>query len=86
MADIYQGIVLLSICSLLTDPNPDDPLVPEIANAYKTDRPGYDRAAREWTRKYASKFQSIQFAKRKPAKCNKRDIWVLIGLTNSFGC
>lgn len=23
--------VLLSICSLLTDPNPDDPLVPEIA-------------------------------------------------------
>jgi ubiquitin-conjugating enzyme E2 D len=26
---LYQ--VLLSICSLLTDPNPDDPLVPEIA-------------------------------------------------------
>ena len=23
--------VLLSVCSLLTDPNPDDPLVPEIA-------------------------------------------------------
>ena len=23
--------VLLSICSLLTDPNPEDPLVPEIA-------------------------------------------------------
>lgn len=30
--------VLLSICSLLTDPNPDDPLVPEIAHIYKTDR------------------------------------------------
>jgi len=29
---------LLSICSLLTDPNPDDPLVPEIAHIYKTDR------------------------------------------------
>jgi ubiquitin-protein ligase len=28
--------VLLSICSLLTDPNPDDPLVPEIAHIYKT--------------------------------------------------
>eukprot|EP01041_Mallomonas_annulata_P008959 gene8959-18543_t len=27
--------VLLSICSLLTDPNPNDPLVPEIAN-YRT--------------------------------------------------
>uniref|UniRef100_A0A2K6ELS6 E2 ubiquitin-conjugating enzyme n=1 Tax=Propithecus coquereli TaxID=379532 RepID=A0A2K6ELS6_PROCO len=35
--------VLLSICSLLCDPNPDDPLVPEI----------YNRIAREWTQKYA---------------------------------
>ncbi|OMH84395.1 Ubiquitin-conjugating enzyme E2 4 [Zancudomyces culisetae] len=47
--------VLLSICSLLSDPNPDDPLVPEIANLYKTDRTKYDNLAREWTRKYASK-------------------------------
>ncbi|XP_022855201.1 ubiquitin-conjugating enzyme E2 5A-like isoform X1 [Olea europaea var. sylvestris] len=30
--------VLLLICSFLTDPNPDDPLVPEIAHMYKTDR------------------------------------------------
>ncbi|KAB0379008.1 hypothetical protein FD755_010586 [Muntiacus reevesi] len=29
--------VLLSICSLLCDPNPDDSLVPEIARIYKTD-------------------------------------------------
>jgi hypothetical protein len=36
--------VLLSICSLLTDPNPDDPLVPEIAHIYKTDRCGSQRA------------------------------------------
>jgi len=47
------GIVLLSICSMLTDPNPDDPLVPEIAHVYKTDRPRYESTAREWTRKYA---------------------------------
>uniref|UniRef100_A0A8B9D4E2 Ubiquitin conjugating enzyme E2 D3 n=1 Tax=Anser cygnoides TaxID=8845 RepID=A0A8B9D4E2_ANSCY len=33
--------VLLSICSLLCDPNPDDPLVPEIARIYKTDRDKY---------------------------------------------
>ncbi|KAL4762882.1 putative glutaryl-CoA dehydrogenase [Aspergillus foveolatus] len=45
--------VLLSICSMLTDPNPDDPLVPEIAHVYKTDRPRYEATAREWTRKYA---------------------------------
>ena len=45
--------VLLSICSLLCDPNPDDPLVPEIARIYKTDRDKYNELAREWTRKYA---------------------------------
>lgn len=45
--------VLLSICSLLCDPNPDDPLVPEIARIYKTDREKYNELAREWTRKYA---------------------------------
>ena len=48
--------VLLSVCSLLTDPNPDDPLVPELAHIYKTDRSRYDATAREWTRKYASKY------------------------------
>lgn len=42
--------VLLSICSLLCDPNPDDPLVPEIARFYKTDRDKYNELAREWTR------------------------------------
>lgn len=46
-------VVLLSICSMLTDPNPDDPLVPEIAHVYKTDRSRYESTAREWTRKYA---------------------------------
>lgn len=45
--------VLLSISSLLTDPNPDDPLVPEIAKVYKTDRLKYEQTGREWTRKYA---------------------------------
>ncbi|XP_066377609.1 ubiquitin-conjugating enzyme E2 5B-like [Miscanthus floridulus] len=38
--------VLLSICSLLTDPNPDDPLVQEIAHMYKTDRAKYKSTAR----------------------------------------
>ena len=54
---------------MLTDPNPgkfhpitvlifivffsDDPLVPEIAHVYKTDRARYEATAREWCRKYA---------------------------------
>lgn len=46
--------VLLSICSLLTDPNPDDPLVPEIAKIYKTDKVLYNKMAKEWTNKYAT--------------------------------
>ncbi|CAM6032541.1 unnamed protein product [Sphagnum compactum] len=46
-------LVLLSICSLLTDPNPDDPLVPEIAHMYKTDRAKYEATARNWSQKYA---------------------------------
>ncbi|KAK9039861.1 hypothetical protein V6N11_015047 [Hibiscus sabdariffa] len=46
--------VLLSICSLLTDPNPDDPLVPEIAHMYKTDRNKYETTARSWTQKHGS--------------------------------
>ena len=46
--------VLLSICSLLTNPNPDDPLVLDIANQYKNNRVAYDMTAREWTQYYAT--------------------------------
>jgi ubiquitin-conjugating enzyme E2 D/E len=45
--------VLLSISSLLTDPNPNDPLVPEIAHQYKTNRSAFEATARDWTTKYA---------------------------------
>lgn len=45
--------VLLSITSLLNDPNPDDPFVPEIANLYKQDRAAYEERARAWTMEYA---------------------------------
>ncbi len=45
--------VLLSICSLLDDPNPDDPLVADIAEQYKNERALYDITARQWTLQYA---------------------------------
>jgi len=45
--------LLLSICSLLSDPNPADPLMPEIAREYLQNRPLYDTNAKEWTRKFA---------------------------------
>ena len=44
---------LLSICSLLTDAEPNDPLVPEIAHLYKINRAEFDKKARECTKKYA---------------------------------
>lgn len=46
--------LLLSICSLMDDPNPDDPLVPDIAQLYKTNRSKYNVTAQEWTIAYAS--------------------------------
>ena len=46
--------VLLSISSLLTDPNPDDPLVPDVAHLHKRDRKKFYDTAREWTRMYAT--------------------------------
>ena len=47
-------LVILSILSMICDPNPDDPLVPEIARLYKTDRKKYEQTAKEWTLKYAT--------------------------------
>ena len=37
----------------MTDPNPDDPLVADIARIYKADREKYNANAKEWTEKYA---------------------------------
>ena len=45
--------VLLSISSILCDPNPHDALVPSIAKMYLKDRSTYNSIARAWTRKYA---------------------------------
>mmetsp|Transcript_10808 Transcript_10808/g.12366 ORF Transcript_10808/g.12366 Transcript_10808/m.12366 type:complete len:160 (+) Transcript_10808:128-607(+) len=45
--------ILLSLCSLLVDPNPDDPLVPDIAEQYVNDLPSYNKTAKEWTHKFA---------------------------------
>ncbi len=45
--------VLLSISSLLTDPNPEMHMVPEIAHIFNKNRPLFEANAREWTLKYA---------------------------------
>ncbi|KAI0319702.1 ubiquitin-conjugating enzyme/RWD-like protein [Amylostereum chailletii] len=45
--------VILSLSSLLTDPNPADPLVPSIAAEYLRNRVVHDETARNWTSLYA---------------------------------
>ena len=45
--------VVLSISALLADCNPDDPLVPEIANLYKNNRELHDTTVKNWVDKFA---------------------------------
>ena len=45
--------LLLSICSLLTDPNPNNPFDTKIASMFKKDRKAYNAKAKEWTREFA---------------------------------
>merc|ERR1712228_1049154 len=49
--------ILLSLCVLLSEPNPYDPLVADIAELYLMNRLVHDRTARAWTERYA---QSIK--------------------------
>ena len=47
--------VLLSIQSLLAEPNPEDPLNNEAANDWKKNKKGAEKKAAEWTLKFAKK-------------------------------
>ena len=51
--ELFVSNVMLAICALLTDPNPEDPLVPEIARIFTSDRVKYNELAKEFTKKYA---------------------------------
>ena len=46
--------VLLSISSLMDDPNPNDPLVPEIADLFIKDKELFKKRAKEYTMRYAT--------------------------------
>lgn len=45
--------ILLSIQALLGAPNPDDPLAPDVAKAWKEDEKAAVETARQWTKQYA---------------------------------
>lgn len=46
--------LLISLQSFLVDPNPRDPLVPEIAAVYERNIEEYEKNAKSWTLKYAT--------------------------------
>jgi ubiquitin-conjugating enzyme E2 D/E len=46
--------ILLSICSLLSDPNPNDPLNQEASQIYLKDKNEYKEIAQKYTLKYAN--------------------------------
>ncbi|CAF1245615.1 unnamed protein product [Rotaria sordida] len=47
--------LLISLCSLLTDPNVEHGLNRDALKLYQTDKQKYEEIAREWTRKHATK-------------------------------
>lgn len=54
--------VLISIVSLLVDPNPKDPLNREAAEKYMNDKREYEKIATEWTRKYAMESSKNEYS------------------------
>jgi ubiquitin-conjugating enzyme E2 D/E len=42
-------MVMTSLLRFFQEPNPSDPLVPDIAMQYMKDYPAFEKAAREWT-------------------------------------
>ncbi|XP_060071806.1 ubiquitin-conjugating enzyme E2 D2B-like [Ylistrum balloti] len=52
-AGITVSAVLLSVSSLMADPNPTDPFVPEIADIYRNEYEQFKETAKEWTNLYA---------------------------------
>ncbi len=44
--------VLISICSLLNDPNPDSPLNGEAAKLYTNDRESYNKTVKDYIKRY----------------------------------
>jgi ubiquitin-conjugating enzyme E2 D/E len=47
--------LLISISSLLSEPNPNDPLVINIAQEYNKNKEKHDKNAKDYTNKYANK-------------------------------
>ena len=52
--------ILVSLGAFLTNLDPDDAVVPEIAHEYQTKRSDYEDTAREWTEKFAKQIGVVK--------------------------
>lgn len=59
----------LSLCSLLSDPNPHSPLNMEAAENYRNNRPLFDEICISWTKQYAT---GDDDCRRREAKAQRR--------------
>ncbi|CAB4056884.1 UBE2T [Lepeophtheirus salmonis] len=53
-ASLNISSILMSIRLLMNEPNPDDPLMAEIAEVFTKNYETYKKRARDWTQKYAN--------------------------------
>ena len=53
-ASLTVRTIILSISSLLNEPNPDDPLIPEVARLYKSNRAEFNAKAKDYTERFAT--------------------------------
>merc|ERR1719322_669422 len=58
---ITLGALLMTIKQLLAEPNPDDPLMPEIATEYKFNQELFCFKAKEHLKKFNQKIYDIYF-------------------------
>ncbi len=49
----FNYIVLKEVDKVMKEPNPDNPLEPEIAQLFKSDKKTFLKNAQEWTKKHA---------------------------------
>lgn len=48
-------VVILIVKNMMITPNTDSPLEQEVATQYSTNLSAFNKTAKEWTKKYASK-------------------------------
>merc|ERR1719416_358117 len=59
--------ILMSIQILMSDPNPDDSLVPDVAALLKNNPKKYEANAKAWTKKHAMGAAAVEEAKEDEA-------------------